>query len=168
MRGSPVGRVRLAAVPAVLYIQPMRRDDDRPTVLPDPNAARVASACALMRVRRLSRQLTRIYIAHLRDCGLTVSEYTLLAAIGASPGARATDLAAALDIEKSTLSREIRRLTEAGWVQAAASEGRAVALELTPAGAGQLAAAMPAWEDAQAEALRSLGPLAGLLVDGAR
>jgi DNA-binding MarR family transcriptional regulator len=146
----------------MLYIHFMRPLD--PVSGPDVHATRVAGACLLMRTRRLSRILTRIYVEHLGAFGLSVSEYTLLAAIGANPGARATDLSSALDLEKSTLSRELKRLSEDDLIEVTSAEGRAQALALTGAGAARLAEAMPAWEAAQAAAIAELGPLADALL----
>jgi DNA-binding MarR family transcriptional regulator len=135
-----------------------------PAQRPDPIAVRVASGCLLMRTRRLSRILTRIYVEHMRAVDMSVSQYTLLAAIGANPGARASDLSAALDIEKSTLSRELVSITRNGWVRVVATEGRAQALALTDDGASRLSAAMTAWEAAQGAAVIELGPLAAQLI----
>lgn len=135
-----------------------------PAQRPDPIAVRVASGCLLMRTRRLSRILTRIYVEHMRAVDMSVSQYTLLAAIGANPGARASDLSAALDIEKSTLSRELVSITRNGWVRVVATEGRAQALVLTDDGASRLSAAMTAWDAAQAAAVIELGPLAAQLI----
>lgn len=123
-------------------------------------AARIASSCLLLRSRRLSRVITRIYVEAMGHHGLTVAQFTLLAAIGSAPGARAADLAPALDLEKSTLSRELTRLLEEGLVATEDAGGRSLALHITPAGERRLEAALPSWEAAQVEAARALGPLA--------
>jgi DNA-binding MarR family transcriptional regulator len=134
------------------------------TERPHPIAVRVASGCLLMRTRRLSRILTRIYMEHMRAVDMSVSQYTLLAAIGANPGVCASDLSTALDIEKSTLSRELGSISRNGWVRVVATEGRTQALALTDDGAARLSAAMTAWEAAQAAAVIELGPLAAHLL----
>ena len=79
-------------------------------------AHRIAQECLLMRSRRLSRVVTKLYLERMEGVGLSVAQFTLLAAIGSNPGVRAADLAPALDLEKSTVSRELAALTGGGLV----------------------------------------------------
>jgi len=123
-------------------------------------AHKISAECLLMRTRRMARVTTRIYLAHMHQHGLSVAQFTLLTAIGTHPGARAVDLAPALDLEKSTLSRELAPLLALGLLESRPSDQRSVALFLTDAGAARLEAALPSWEAAQAEARAALGPLA--------
>jgi DNA-binding MarR family transcriptional regulator len=113
----------------------------------------IASKCLSVRVRRLGRVITRIYDAALAPHGVGIAQLNLLSAIAASGGARAVDLARILDLEKSTLSRDLKRMEEMGWVRA--GEGRV--WTLTPAGSRLLVAVHAAWEKAQAAAERELG-----------
>src|SRR5205823_8159797 len=102
-----------------------------------PDAARVglliASECLSVRVRSLARVITRIYDAALARHGVSTAQMNLLAAIAVSGGARAADLTRILEMEKSTLSRDLQRMEQLGWIRfQGASRGRAVTL--TPAG----------------------------------
>ena len=97
--------------------------------------------------------------------GLNVAQFTLLAAIGTAPGARAVDLSPALDLEKSTLSRELATLVRDGLVEVRPLDGRSQGYALTAAGADRLDEALPSWEAAQALARHELGPLADALID---
>src|SRR3954471_24920921 len=90
----------------------------------------IASECLSVRVRRLGRVITRIYDAALAPHGVGIAQLNLLSAIAASGGARAVDLSRILDVEKSTLSRDLKRMEEMGWVRA----GERRVLTLTPAG----------------------------------
>lgn len=128
-------------------------------------AQRVADSCLLLRSRRLSRVVTRLYVERMGEVGLTVAQFTLLAAIGSNPGVRAADLAPALDLEKSTVSRELATLTGAGLVAVEPLGGRSQGLRLSAEGAARLADALPAWEAAQAHAREALGPLGDALLD---
>ncbi len=124
---------------------------------PDP-AARIARECVAVRARLLGRVVTRVYDAALRPHGLTAARLNILAAVGSRRPVTAAALARGLALDKSTLSRDLRPLLAAGWV--ATSDGddrRSAALSLTPAGSAVLAAALPAWEAAQAEVRRRLG-----------
>jgi DNA-binding MarR family transcriptional regulator len=128
-------------------------------------ARRIAAECLLLRSRRMARVTTRIYLDHMHAHGLSVAQFTLLTAIGSHPGARAVDLSPALDLEKSTLSRELAPLLAAGLLEARPIDKRSTGLFLTDAGAARLEAALPSWEAAQAEARAALGPLAPDLLE---
>jgi DNA-binding MarR family transcriptional regulator len=128
-------------------------------------AQRIADQCLLMRTRRLARATTRIYLAHMGPLGLSVGQFTLLTAIGNHPGIRAADLGPALDMDTSTVSRELAALIQTGLVVAERLDGRSQSLRLSPEGSERLSKAEPAWERAQAEAAAALGPLAGSLLE---
>lgn len=127
-------------------------------------AHQISQDCLLMRSRRLSRVVTRVYLDHMQEVGLSVAQFTLLTAIGTHPGVRAADLAAGLDLEKSTVSRELGTLTEHGYLRVEQLGGRSQGLSLSELGASRLAAAVPAWERAQAAVRAELGPLGDALL----
>lgn len=127
------------------------------------DAHHYAASCLLMRARRLARATTQIYVQEMGAVGLSVGQFSLLAAIGVSPGARAADLGPALDLEKSTVSREVAGLLREGLVEAVAIDGRSKGLRITAEGAARLKAARPAWSRAQARAEEALGELAPAL-----
>jgi DNA-binding MarR family transcriptional regulator len=108
--------------------------------------------------------VTRLYIERMERVGLSVAQFTLLAAIGSNPGVRAADLAPALDLEKSTVSRELAALTAEGHVLIEPLGGRSQGLSLSETGAAVLAEAFPAWEEAQAAARQTLGELGDALL----
>ena len=125
----------------------------------------IASECLALRVRRLGRVITRIYDAALAPHGITTAQLNLLAAIAVADGARPTDLTRLLGVEKSTLSRDLKRMEQSGWVHSEPTRaGRGRSLTLTPAGSRLLIKVRPAWEKGQATALAELGqrPLAQL------
>jgi DNA-binding MarR family transcriptional regulator len=118
----------------------------------------IASECLSVRVRRLGRVITRIYDAALAPHGISAAQLNLLCAIAASGGARAVDLARVLEAEKSTLSRDLKRMRHIGWVRAGRAAGDAGRLvTLTPAGSRLLVEVREAWEKAQAAAEEELG-----------
>jgi DNA-binding MarR family transcriptional regulator len=100
--------------------------------------------------RRRARELTRLYEAKLRLHGLRATQFSILvalAAVGAKPiGA----LAAALGLERTTLTRGAALLERNGWVETRRSDDeRERQLRLTAAGRRKLEAAYPAWKAAQ-------------------
>jgi DNA-binding MarR family transcriptional regulator len=113
-------------------------------------AERVVSECLAYRVRRLNRQITAIFNTALKDAPLTVTEMNLLAPIAANPGIQPSALAAAMAMDKSTLSRNLARLEDRGFVRIAPHpDGRGDALSVTDPGHEVFLAAVPAWASAQ-------------------
>jgi DNA-binding MarR family transcriptional regulator len=119
-------------------------------------AQAIASECLAMRARRMARGITRVYDAALRPLGLTLPQLSLLVAIERAGTLTAATVSRQLDLEKSTLSRNLRLLVAAGWVVESAAGG-SKELSLTTAGREQLERALPLWEQAQLEARRRLG-----------
>lgn len=122
-------------------------------------AVEIASDCMASRVRRLERQLTRIYDDALREHGLTGSQLALLVATQLIGKTTAADVGRRLDLEKSTVSRNLARLAAAGLVDV--SDG----LRITPRGSAAIAACHPAWRDAQRRARNALHPHEGRLIE---
>ena len=73
-------------------------------------AENTSAACISTRVRQLSRIITRVYDDALRPLGITASQFTLLTQLAQQDGITAVEIGHSLDIEKSTLSRNLKRL----------------------------------------------------------
>src|ERR1700738_2754150 len=106
--------------------------------------------CICSRLRLLNRVVSSIYDEALRPYRLEISQLSLLIAIDLlrerATGAR---VAAAVQVEKSSLSRELQRLERRGLIRRAPSEAeRAVRIELTARGRRLIAAALPGWPGA--------------------
>ena len=121
-------------------------------------AAEIASDCMASRVRRLERLLTRIYDDAIRAQGLTGSQLELLVAVKLSGPTTAAAVGRLLELEKSTVSRNLARLAAARLVDT--SDG----LRITSAGAAAIVACHPAWRAAQRKARQTLRPAEGRLV----
>jgi DNA-binding transcriptional ArsR family regulator len=94
-------------------------------------AARIISTnCLAIRTRRLHRSVSRVYDAALRPHGLTAPQLALLVAIALTRGVQPKILSPILDLEKSTLSRNLALLVKHGWIQANRS-GRSQTVRLT-------------------------------------
>lgn len=121
-------------------------------------AAAEGASCVAMRARRLARLVTRIFEEELRGQVVTVAQFTLLGATileGPLSPARLTEL---LDLEKSTLSRNLRLLESQGLIRMEPSaRGTGRLIGVTPRGERALLDAMPAWRSAQARAVAALG-----------
>ena len=114
----------------------------------------IGGQCLVMRARRLARRLTRVYDEELRALGIGSAQLNLLVTLGAAGPLRAADVGAYLDVEKSTLSRTLARLEAQGLIES--DEDRR--LRLTAEGEHVVTDARPAWQRAQARAIRELGP----------
>ena len=123
-----------------------------------PRGTQMAEECLAVRVRLLSRRLSRIYDGALRPLGLTVAQLNVLSVIeviDCAPAGRVADL---LAMEISTLSRNARIMEGEGWITIERAErGNGRILRLTSAGRQKLRKARPAWDRAQTEAHELLG-----------
>ncbi len=130
----------------------------------------IAGECLAVRVRTLNRAVTALYDEALRPHGLRVGQLNLLVAIAKMGTARPGDLCRILQMDKSTLSRDVEVMRRNGWLEVDDSaDARARPLRLTAAGDALLEAVVPAWRQAQEKAEALLGVEAkaalGLVVD---
>lgn len=116
----------------------------------EARAREVVATCLAYRTRKLARAVTRLYNDCLRPLDITVTEMNLMAAIAAQRSVQPAKLARAMELEKSTFSRNSRRLVDRGWVEIRDHpRDRGVLLGLTARGNEVLLQAMPAWKEAR-------------------
>ena len=128
------------------------------TSLDRDHALHMAAFCASHNLRRAARLVTRHYDRALRPVGITAAQMPILAAISTGSGVSITALSNALDIEASSLSRDLALLEKKGLVRyAEASDRRARALELTRRGDRTLVKAFKAWKGAHGTLLDEIG-----------
>jgi DNA-binding MarR family transcriptional regulator len=113
--------------------------------------------CTCARLRKLARRLTRIYDAHLAGEGIKVTQYSLL--VNISRGEKmVSELAAAMDMERTTLTRNLAPLEAQGWVKTKPGEDpRSCMVGITASGKRKLEAVLPLWRRAQREVESVLG-----------
>ena len=106
--------------------------------------------CTGARVRKLMRRMTAFYEHHLRGTGLKLSQYSLLAHLDEKNPQSLLDLAARLEMDRTTLTRSLNPLIAAGWAgECACTDGRRRLFILTPEGGKALRAARTQWAKAQ-------------------
>lgn len=121
-------------------------------------AEATSSNCLATRVRQLSRIITRLYDDAMRPHGITASQFTLLTQLANRDGITAVEIGYALDIEKSTLSRNLKRLLALGLIVMDPPAGRkGRGLHLTDKGREVIRTAYPVWIEAQDKAVRVMG-----------
>ena len=118
----------------------------------------IAKTCIAVRMRMLNRLVTNVYDEALRPLGLKVSQMNILVAAAKMGVARPTDVCKHLQLDVSTLSRNVERMKARGWLKTIpADDGRAQPFQLTYAGKRLVERAIPAWETAQQQVTTSLG-----------
>jgi DNA-binding MarR family transcriptional regulator len=117
----------------------------------------IAAECLAVRLRTLNRAVTALYDDALRPHGLRVGQLNLLVAVARMGQARPADLCRVLQMDKSTLSRDVQVLQRNGWVTLTDGGGRGRPIQLTPEGSTLLKRVVPAWRTAQQKARQLLG-----------
>lgn len=115
-------------------------------------------SCTCFKLRKATRALSRVYDQHLSQAGLKTTQYSVLAnaARAALPLA---ELADTLGLERTTLTRNLKPLIEAGWiVLAAGADARQRIVTITAAGRAKVAEAYPVWCAAQRAVEQAVGP----------
>lgn len=117
-------------------------------------------------MRQLSRIVTRVYDDALRPHKITASQFTLLAQLAQTDGITAAEIGLDLDIEKSTLSRNLKRLLALGHIDMDPPAGRrGRGLHLTPRGKAVIREAYPLWQEAQRRSIETMGGDARSILD---
>jgi DNA-binding MarR family transcriptional regulator len=106
--------------------------------------------CTNLKLRQLSRAVTRHYDAYVVATGLKNTQYSLLSHIVLLGPLRPTDLAQKMKLDASTLTRNLQPLVAAGWVeQGPVGDARSRSVSATEAGRAKRAEAQKAWKQAQ-------------------
>lgn len=106
--------------------------------------------CSAGRLLRAARVLTRHYDDALRPVGITITQFGLLKVIQRLEPESISDIAQALDIDRTTLSRNLKPLEKAGLVfRGSEGESRRRRVLLTTLGVDKLEEAQPFWQAAQ-------------------
>jgi DNA-binding MarR family transcriptional regulator len=116
-------------------------------------ARKIALECTCMRVRQVSRTVSRIYDENLRRAGLHISQVTVLVAVArfGEGGTGIGRLAQVLGMDRTTLTRNLLPLEKAGLLRVARdpTDARARIVLLTKAGERAIEEAFPLWEKSQ-------------------
>lgn len=116
--------------------------------IPTPNFDRInPSECINAKLRRLHRLINTAYQAKINEFGLRGSMLSILFIIGKKPGINQKNVANALVLDQSTMSRDLKKLVKQGWVEIRKGEdSRYSELFLTNDGYQLLEEITPIWE----------------------
>lgn len=123
-----------------------------------PHAPLRPQGCTNLQLRQLTRRVSQRYDAQMAQIGLKTTQYSLLSYVVRLGPIRPADLALAMAMEPSTLTRNLKPLIAAGWVELAAGcDGRSRTVCATPAGRDKRAQAQTHWKQAQQSLNATLG-----------
>ncbi len=116
------------------------------------------ASCHCLNLRWVTCRTIALYDKYLGPIGITIQQYSILRYISNLSPVTVTDLASFLKFERSTISRNVKILTDKQLVTYTNPKGRAKQLELTEMGKNIISAADMEWDKAQKEFADKLGP----------
>lgn len=119
-----------------------------------------AAGCTCAKLRRLTRRITGIYDRALAPAGLRVTQYSLLASLRKARGeVTVSSLAESQDMDRTSLTRMLKPLADAGWLALRASpdDARVRLVSITPEGDRHWLEARVHWRRAQDEVRATMG-----------
>jgi DNA-binding MarR family transcriptional regulator len=127
--------------------------------------------CYCTQFRRSANAITHIYDNALRPVGLKITQHSLLRALDRLEAATYNEIAAEVALDKTTISRNVKVLIDAGWVVTSPDEdARYKVAKLSPSGVRMLREAEPYWREAQQQVEREMkkylkGPAKSVLLE---
>lgn len=125
----------------------------------EPVSLAAPRGCTNLKLRQLSREITRHYDAYVAPTGLKNTQYSLLSHVVQLGPIRPTELAARMRLDASTLTRNLQPLVAQGWLtQGPGEDQRSRLVAATQAGREKRAEGQRAWKQAQLALNARLGP----------
>ena len=125
----------------------------KPAAKPTGLGARSAAApvgCTAFKLRQLSRRVSQHFDHIVGACGLKTTQYSLLSHVVRLGPIRPGDLAAQMNMDASTLTRNLQPLVAQGWVVVGpGDDGRSRFVTITDAGRDKRTEAQRDWKRAQ-------------------
>ncbi|MCM5679679.1 MarR family winged helix-turn-helix transcriptional regulator [Schlegelella sp. S2-27] len=114
--------------------------------------------CTNLKLRQIARRVSRHYDAFVGATGLKTTQYSLLSHVVLLGPVRPSDLAARMQLEASTLTRNLQPLVAQGWVELRPGEdARSRLVVATETGLAKRIEAQRAWKQAQVALNERLG-----------
>jgi len=135
----------------------------KPAVIPFETTLQVHDACLCLHMQRAARVIAKHYDEAFRPLGLTSGQFSLMMSLNRPAPPTIGQVSALLAMDRTTLTANLKPLQRRGLVDvtAGAADKRSRLMMLTAAGRALLAAAVPLWERAQAEAEQLLADTGG-------
>ncbi len=116
--------------------------------------------CLCASIRRSSRSISQIYNQHLRNSGedINANQISILVTISQIKKGTITQISNKLKMERTTLTRNLNILENAGWLKTSSGEdGRVKYLFITEKGDSVLIKIYPHWLLAHLQVINTLG-----------
>lgn len=121
-------------------------------------SALAPKGCSSLKLRQLSRRVGRQFDEDVGQAGLKTTQYSLLTCIVRMGPLRPGRLADELEMDASTLTRNLKPLIAQGWVvMDSGTDQRSRLIRATETGVAQQALAQKAWKRAQLSFNERLG-----------
>lgn len=119
----------------------------------------MSSSCHCIVLRKAARRISAVYDEALSPSGINVAQFSLLRNIARHEPVSFTTLGAILELDRSTVGRNVKLLERRGILASGTSgdDLREATASLTQAGRTILREAEPAWSAAQARIEAALG-----------
>ena len=121
-------------------------------------SATMPQGCTSFKLRQLMRRVGRHYDGALAEEGLKTTQYSLLTHLARLGSIRPVDLARAMGLTPSTLTRNLQPMIAAGWLELGEGpDARSRIVHLTAAGRQKRDEAQHSWKKAQLQINDILG-----------
>ena len=119
-------------------------------ISPRTAAPKAPQGCTHLKLRQAGRCLSQHYDAYTASAGLKTTQYSLLAAVMRREPVQPAALAASLNLDASTLTRNLRPLIDHGWIEVLPGpDARSRRVVTTAAGRAVRLEAQRYWREAQ-------------------
>ena len=109
-----------------------------------------AQGCTNLRLRQLMRRVAQHYDLEMAKAGLKATQFSLLNHVVKLGPLRPGALALSMKVSASTLTRNLKPLIDAGWIElTAGSDARSRSVAITPLGRAKREEARHRWKAAQ-------------------
>jgi DNA-binding MarR family transcriptional regulator len=108
--------------------------------------------CYCGSIRQASRVVTQLYDKALKPSGVKITQFGILRVLSHFPGLTTGEMAEALVMDSTTLTRTLKIIHDSKWIESTPGEDRRERhWRLTAAGQERLQEAVPLWKNAQKE-----------------
>ena len=115
-----------------------------------PRSSSKPKGCSNAKIRQLTRRVSQHYDHEMAKIGLKTTQYSLLSQVMHRGPIRPGELAKAMVLDASTLTRNLKPLAAAGWITVVSgADSRSHLVAITEAGHEKHAEAQRRWKAAQ-------------------
>ncbi|MCB4767858.1 MarR family winged helix-turn-helix transcriptional regulator [Ancylobacter sp. Lp-2] len=119
----------------------------------------MSTPCHCVQLRKAARKIGARYDAVLAPVGINIAQFSLLRAVERRQPVSLTELGRTLDLDRSTMGRNVRVVEKLGLVRLDRGEDqREAVVSLSEHGVAVLRVAEPLWERCQRQVADQLGP----------